>query len=296
MILSHRRYERVNAVDRIVHRTFAAPPQNNAIFGETVAQLLARVPCFGTVQMMRTTTQHHAYEAFAIQAAVACPCAGTVQRLPRNAGRAMIWIYRHTLSPLVGYNCRHLPTCSVYGDEAIERFGLWAGGWMTLARLLRCQPWGTSGIDNVPLTKTRRARAGICRGGSGAGAASTRPETDAARLCCNAFRRNAHCCPREPALRRVIGSMSSREDINDALENSTTGVTIPARSICWPHLPSSLSSSRPADISAKGPPPRHRKLHRAKPKRSLVIPNAVGWTAMRPRQERWDQELRSKYY
>ncbi len=75
------------------------------------------------------------------------------RRLPRNAGRALIWIYRHTLSPLVGYNCRHLPTCSVYGDEAIERFGLWGGGWMTLARILRCQPWGTSGIDNVPLTQ-----------------------------------------------------------------------------------------------------------------------------------------------
>jgi putative membrane protein insertion efficiency factor len=77
-------------------------------------------------------------------------CAGAVQRLPRNAGRALIWIYRHTLSPLVGYNCRHLPSCSAYADEAIERFGLWGGGWMTLARLLRCQPWGTSGIDNVP--------------------------------------------------------------------------------------------------------------------------------------------------
>jgi putative membrane protein insertion efficiency factor len=88
-----------------------------------------------------------------------CPdCAGAVQRLPRNVGRALIWIYRHTLSPLVGYNCRHLPTCSTYGDEAIERFGLWAGGWMTLARLLRCQPWGTSGIDNVPLTKPPGAR------------------------------------------------------------------------------------------------------------------------------------------
>lgn len=71
-------------------------------------------------------------------------------RAPREAGRALIWLYRHTLSPLVGYNCRHLPTCSVYGDEALERFGLWAGGWMTLARLLRCQPFGTSGIDLVP--------------------------------------------------------------------------------------------------------------------------------------------------
>ena len=84
--------------------------------------------------------------------------ARTLVRLPRHAGRALIWIYRHTLSPLVGYNCRHLPTCSVYGDEAIERFGLWAGGWMTLARLLRCQPWGTSGIDNVPLTPPPGAR------------------------------------------------------------------------------------------------------------------------------------------
>jgi putative membrane protein insertion efficiency factor len=81
-----------------------------------------------------------------------------LQRLPRNAGRALIWIYRHTLSPLVGYNCRHLPTCSVYGDEAIERFGLWAGAWMTLARLLRCHPFGTSGIDNVPLTAPTGAR------------------------------------------------------------------------------------------------------------------------------------------
>jgi len=98
-----------------------------------------------------------------------------VLRLPRNAGRGMIWLYRHTLSPLVGYNCRHLPTCSVYGDEAIERFGLWGGGWMTLARLLRCQPWGTEGIDNVPLTN-RRAHDGIGPGGSAAGAASTHPE------------------------------------------------------------------------------------------------------------------------
>lgn len=82
----------------------------------------------------------------------------TVLRLPRNAGRALIWLYRHTLSPLVGYNCRHLPTCSIYGDEAIERFGLWAGGWMTLARLLRCHPFGTSGIDLVPSAPPAGAR------------------------------------------------------------------------------------------------------------------------------------------
>jgi uncharacterized protein len=73
-----------------------------------------------------------------------------VRRVPRVAGRALIGTYRYALSWLIGGRCRHLPTCSDYGDEAIMRFGLWAGGWMTLARLSRCHPWGTSGLDLVP--------------------------------------------------------------------------------------------------------------------------------------------------
>jgi hypothetical protein len=64
-----------------------------------------------------------------------------VRRAPRRAARALVKLYRITLSPLVGFHCRHVPTCSQYSDEALERFGLWAGAWMTLARLLRCQPW-----------------------------------------------------------------------------------------------------------------------------------------------------------
>jgi putative membrane protein insertion efficiency factor len=71
------------------------------------------------------------------------------KKAPRLAGRGAIKLYRHTLSPLVGFQCRHLPTCSDYADQAIGRYGLWAGGWMTLARLLRCQPFGTSGLDFV---------------------------------------------------------------------------------------------------------------------------------------------------
>src|SRR5262252_9490300 len=72
-----------------------------------------------------------------------------LRRAPRRAARALVALYRHALSPLVGFHCRHLPTCSAYGDEALERFGLWAGGWMTLARLVRCHPWGTSGLDYI---------------------------------------------------------------------------------------------------------------------------------------------------
>jgi putative membrane protein insertion efficiency factor len=73
-----------------------------------------------------------------------------LRNLPRLAGRGLVWLYRHTISVLLGPRCRHLPSCSEYADEALRRHGLWAGGWMTLARILRCQPWGTSGLDFVP--------------------------------------------------------------------------------------------------------------------------------------------------
>jgi putative membrane protein insertion efficiency factor len=87
-----------------------------------------------------------------------CRLARNIKQTPRAAGRALIRGYRYTLSPLIGFECRHLPTCSQYADEALARFGLWAGGWMTLARLLRCNPFGTSGLDFVPPELPQGAR------------------------------------------------------------------------------------------------------------------------------------------
>src|SRR6516164_4728870 len=75
----------------------------------------------------------------------------------RLISRELIAAYRLLLSPMLGAQCRHLPTCSMYADEAIARFGLWAGGWMTVARLGRCQPFGTSGLDFVPQSLPRHA-------------------------------------------------------------------------------------------------------------------------------------------
>jgi putative membrane protein insertion efficiency factor len=80
------------------------------------------------------------------------------RRAPRLAGRGVVILYRYTFSALVGFHCRHLPTCSQYADEALDRYGLWAGGWMTLARLLRCNPWGTSGIDIIPASLPEQSR------------------------------------------------------------------------------------------------------------------------------------------
>ena len=69
--------------------------------------------------------------------------AGALLKLP-------IQIYRLTLKPFFGWQCRHLPTCSEYGLEAIDRNGPWRGGWLTLSRLCRCNPLGTAGFDPVP--------------------------------------------------------------------------------------------------------------------------------------------------
>jgi putative membrane protein insertion efficiency factor len=75
-----------------------------------------------------------------------------LSRAPRLFGRALVLIYRYSIAALIGPRCRHLPSCSEYAEEALDRFGLWAGGWMTLARICRCHPWGTSGLDFVAET------------------------------------------------------------------------------------------------------------------------------------------------
>src|SRR5262245_50043236 len=81
-----------------------------------------------------------------------------IARAPRLAARGLIKGYSYSFSALVGFHCRHLPTCSAYADEAISRFGLWAGGWMTLARLCRCHPFGSAWFAFVPPQRPARAR------------------------------------------------------------------------------------------------------------------------------------------
>lgn len=61
-----------------------------------------------------------------------------------------IRIYRYTISPLIGSNCRYHPSCSAYAIEALERHGVVKGSMLAIRRISRCHPWGGSGIDNVP--------------------------------------------------------------------------------------------------------------------------------------------------
>lgn len=67
--------------------------------------------------------------------------------------RGLIRGYQLVVSPILGPRCRHLPSCSEYTAEAIVVHGPVRGGWLGLRRILRCNPWGTSGYDPVPGTE-----------------------------------------------------------------------------------------------------------------------------------------------
>jgi uncharacterized protein len=62
----------------------------------------------------------------------------------------LIKMYQYLLSPLLGASCRFTPTCSEYGVQAIKKHGPFYGGWLTLKRIARCNPWGGHGHDPVP--------------------------------------------------------------------------------------------------------------------------------------------------
>ena len=71
-------------------------------------------------------------------------------RIAKAVLLAPLALYRLTISPLLGVNCRHLPSCSDYASEAIETNGAWRGSWLAFSRLCRCHPFGSHGFDPVP--------------------------------------------------------------------------------------------------------------------------------------------------
>ncbi|CAN0148745.1 unnamed protein product [Ectocarpus sp. 6 AP-2014] len=60
---------------------------------------------------------------------------------------SFIKAYKKELSPLIPPACRFLPTCSVYGVQAIEKFGPTKGAVLTAWRLMRCNPFAGYGVD-----------------------------------------------------------------------------------------------------------------------------------------------------
>ncbi len=61
-----------------------------------------------------------------------------------------IRFYQLAISPMLPSSCRYTPTCSQYSIEAIKKHGPLKGLWLSIKRILSCNPWGGSGYDPVP--------------------------------------------------------------------------------------------------------------------------------------------------
>lgn len=83
--------------------------------------------------------------------------------LPRNVCVAVLRAYRTLISPLYGDVCRYYPSCSAYTMQAIQRHGVLLGVVFGARRILRCHPWASGGVDDVP--EKKNFRYGVTPGG-----------------------------------------------------------------------------------------------------------------------------------
>ena len=64
--------------------------------------------------------------------------------------RFLINVYRYGFSSLFPPSCRYTPSCSLYGLEAVKKYGAFRGSVLTVKRILRCHPGHPGGYDPVP--------------------------------------------------------------------------------------------------------------------------------------------------
>ena len=62
----------------------------------------------------------------------------------------LIRFYQVAISPFTPAACRFEPSCSNYSLQAFIKHGLLKGGWLSMKRIISCNPWGESGYDPVP--------------------------------------------------------------------------------------------------------------------------------------------------
>lgn len=96
---------------------------------------------------------------------------------PARVLMALVRGYRLLLSPWLGNACRFEPTCSRYSLAALERHGALAGSYLTVHRILRCQPWCDGGHDPVPDNPPRLFSRLISPSMARCGASSSSPES-----------------------------------------------------------------------------------------------------------------------
>ncbi|MFA6865946.1 MAG: membrane protein insertion efficiency factor YidD [Clostridia bacterium] len=61
----------------------------------------------------------------------------------------LLFFYKTNISPILGRSCIYTPTCSMYTNDSIQKYGVFRGIIMGILRILRCNPLAKGGFDPV---------------------------------------------------------------------------------------------------------------------------------------------------
>ena len=81
------------------------------------------------------------------------------KKLNRNLRNILIYlvkIYQYIISPFFPYNCRYFPSCSEYSINALKKFGIFKGSYLTIIRILKCNPIFDSKFDPIPDKRNKK--------------------------------------------------------------------------------------------------------------------------------------------
>jgi uncharacterized protein len=73
-----------------------------------------------------------------------------MEPLMKTVALLLIRLYQNSVSRVIPPSCRFTPSCSHYGYEAIEKYGVLKGSWLAVRRIGRCHPFSPGGYDPVP--------------------------------------------------------------------------------------------------------------------------------------------------
>lgn len=79
-----------------------------------------------------------------------------INKILTNFAIFLIKIYQTFISPIIGgrYHCKFTPRCSDYSIEVLKNFGILKGSYLTIKRILKCNPFSKGGLD-LPPTKSK---------------------------------------------------------------------------------------------------------------------------------------------
>lgn len=72
-----------------------------------------------------------------------------IVNIPKKVLIYMIKIYQKHISPKMTRRCKYYPTCSEYARQSLDKYGIIKGSFLSIWRILRCNPFSKGGVDKV---------------------------------------------------------------------------------------------------------------------------------------------------